>query len=138
MKQCYACKTKKSLDEFSDNKSRYDGKNGQCKLCHSAYRKDHYEKNKNKVYKQIKKRQRGLSDKVLAYKEERGCSDCGIKDGRVLDYDHLKDKVFNISQAGHYGYSWENILAEIEKCDIVCSNCHRIRTWERRNNAGLV
>ena len=45
------------------------------------------------------------------------------------------DKSFEIST--NSGKSLEDIKKEIEKCEIVCSNCHRIRTHKRRNNIVL-
>jgi hypothetical protein len=60
------------------------------------------------------------------------CLDCGIKDARVLEFDHMRDKKFNVSRAvSGSTRSWNTILKEIEKCQIVCANCHRIRTQER-------
>jgi YbgC/YbaW family acyl-CoA thioester hydrolase len=47
---------------------------------------------------------------------------------------HLGDKSFNVSRAvSGSTRSWQTILKEISKCDIVCANCHRIRTQERGN-----
>jgi len=49
-----------------------------------------------------------------------------------MDFDHVRgEKVLSISAMVHKGFSWESILAEIAKCDVVCSNCHRIRTAAR-------
>jgi hypothetical protein len=64
------------------------------------------------------------------------CKDCKINDPRVLEFDHLPiyEKKFDISRAvGGSTRSWSSILTEIQKCDIVCSNCHKIRTMERGN-----
>lgn len=64
------------------------------------------------------------------------CLDCGNKDPRVLEFDHRPDesKNFDISKAiSGSTRSWKLISLEIEKCDIVCSNCHKIRTMERGN-----
>jgi 5-methylcytosine-specific restriction endonuclease McrA len=71
-------------------------------------------------------------DEFLAnYKMSRGCADCGYdKHPRALDFNHLKDKSFNIGGNGRET-KWAAILAEIEKCEVVCSNCHRIRTDQR-------
>ena len=59
--------------------------------------------------------------------------DCGNGDIRVLTFDHLEpaEKDFNISKAVQNGTSWERIQAEIAKCEIVCHNCHAIRTSEQ-------
>lgn len=65
-------------------------------------------------------------------KESAGCFDCGIKDPIVLDFDHIRDKKYNVSQMIRDGFSWKAILKEIEKCEVVCANCHRIRTHKRR------
>ena len=64
------------------------------------------------------------------------CSDCNISDPRVLEFDHLPmyEKKFDIARAiAGSTRSWNSILTEIKKCDIVCSNCHKIRTMTRGN-----
>lgn len=67
-------------------------------------------------------------------KEKSGCIDClGIFPFYVLDFDHAYGrKVSNIGQMIDY-FSIEDILKEVSKCDIVCSNCHRERTHRRKN-----
>ena len=57
--------------------------------------------------------------------------DCGESDPLVLEFDHLRDKSFAISR-GWADRGWESILREIEKCEVVCANCHRRRTLTRR------
>lgn len=82
-------------------------------------------------------RERAAKARVLirelkkSIKEEKGCIDCGIRDWRVLDFDHRGDspKCFNISDSI---LNIKKILLEIEKCDVRCANCHRIKTYERR------
>ena len=64
-------------------------------------------------------------------KEASGCMDCGEINPIVLDFDHLKDKKYNISRMIHDGFSWAAIKKEIAKCEVVCANCHRIRTHNR-------
>ena len=58
------------------------------------------------------------------------CVDCGESDPVVLEFDHLRDKAFDIGASLPYR-SWESILDEIAKCDVVCANCHRRRTARR-------
>ena len=48
----------------------------------------------------------------------------------VLEFDHLRDKRFSIGSALPYR-NWKSILEEIEKCEVVCANCHRGRTGRR-------
>lgn len=58
------------------------------------------------------------------------CTDCGIKyPSYVMDFDHVRgEKQFNI---GSYPLTTIPLAKEIEKCDVVCSNCHRERTHKR-------
>lgn len=70
---------------------------------------------------------------IADYKLKFGCVECGYKKhSEALDFDHIKgQKLFNISVAGQKGYSWKTIQLEIDKCEVVCANCHRVRTRNR-------
>ena len=67
---------------------------------------------------------------LLEYFKSNPCVDCGEADPLVLEFDHLKDKRFDIG-AGLPDRNWEKLLEEMEKCDVVCANCHRRRTARR-------
>ncbi len=67
---------------------------------------------------------------LLEYFKSHPCTDCGERDPVVLEFDHLRDKEFNIGAHVYY-FRWETIVAEIEKCEVVCANCHRRRTASR-------
>ncbi|MFE5699991.1 hypothetical protein [Rhodococcus koreensis] len=74
---------------------------------------------------------------VQAYKLERGCVDCGYKGHpAALEFDHLPEheKKFTISQRIAANVDREVLLAEMAKCDVVCANCHRVRTFERADH----
>ena len=63
------------------------------------------------------------------------CMDCGVSYPHyVMDFDHRnpKEKHFVLAEAADNNVSWERIKVEISKCDVVCSNCHRIRTHKQR------
>jgi hypothetical protein len=67
---------------------------------------------------------------MLAVLKDQPCMDCGNKfPPECMDFDHLEGKYKNIAKLR--SHAWETILREIEKCDLVCSNCHRIRTKKR-------
>lgn len=69
---------------------------------------------------------------VDAYKIEHGCIDCGYNaHPAALDFDHLPGtvKVRDIKSGQQLG--WAALRAEIAKCEVVCANCHRIRTVTR-------
>ena len=68
------------------------------------------------------------------------CMDCGVTywgKPYVYDFDHREGgkKELMISKVGQHG--WEALKREVAKCDIVCANCHRIRTHQRKLNASL-
>ena len=69
--------------------------------------------------------------RLLEYLLEHPCVDCGETDHVVLEFDHLRDKAYNVSRL-LLGYSWSRILEEIKKCEVVCCNCHRRRTFSRQ------
>lgn len=67
---------------------------------------------------------------IIELKEKTPCTDCGKKyPYYVMDFDHLNDKKIALSKISLY--SWKTILEEIDKCEIVCANCHRVRTFKR-------
>jgi hypothetical protein len=79
---------------------------------------------------------RAFVDKI---KLDRGCADCGYnKHPAALEFDHLPgfEKTATIAAMVVFG-NLEKIQAEIDKCEIVCANCHRIRSASRREQ-GLV
>lgn len=70
---------------------------------------------------------------IFEIKSNTPCADCGIKyPYYVMDFDHRPEevKLFTISEVFKYK-TLEATKAEIIKCDVVCSNCHRERTYRR-------
>ena len=71
------------------------------------------------------------ADKLRALKAG-ACTDCGLRyPPYVMDFDHRpgEEKLFTIGTG--VTRSDAAILAEIAKCDLVCANCHRVRTYQR-------
>lgn len=100
-----------------------------------AYDAARYRNKKDQLRAGITRRQAEIRTKYRAYKEALCCTDCGNDDPRVIEFDHLGDKLMDISVMVGSGYGWPRILAEMEKCDPVCANCHRIRTWGRNQQS---
>ena len=91
-------------------------------------------KDKQREYqrKAAKKRYWANKTKVDAIKLEAGCCQCGYNEyACAMDFDHInpEDKSFNI---GSYlqQYKWERLKEEIDKCRVMCANCHRIHSYE--------
>lgn len=64
---------------------------------------------------------------LYQYLLQHPCVDCGEEDPVVLEFDHLHGKEINISSAIN-NWSIRRVQEEIDKCDVVCANCHRKRT----------
>lgn len=76
-------------------------------------------------------RYREEGDQIIKAAKSRPCADCGRQyPSYVMQFDHLRDKDFSIGQRGR-NRSRRLLLAEIEKCDVVCANCHAERTHQR-------
>ncbi len=70
------------------------------------------------------------------YLSDHPCVDCGESDLRVLDFDHREgaSKHTEVMKLAQDGYSIARVLAEIEKCDVRCRNCHARVTYARQGN----
>lgn len=102
----------------------------------AKYAKKHYEVNKEKMIQKAKDNNKRSRDRnrqyVLEYLENHPCVDCGEKDPIVLEFDHVRDKLFDVSDIKRSAYSLKTIEEEIKKCEVRCANCHRRITHKRR------
>jgi hypothetical protein len=140
MRRCSRCKESKPIDDFTPKGSR-GGRDCYCRPCRGAYGQEHYEKNKRRYIEQTRVRNdKYFRERVLFllnYFKTHPCTDCGETDPVVLDFDHLRDKKFEIASGIHYR-AWKKVLEEIAKCEVVCANCHRRRTAQRRGALRLI
>lgn len=84
-------------------------------------------------------RERGIPERTMGtaawvrhLKSTTPCMDCGQSyPFYVMQFDHRPNEIksFEISRARRH--TREEVLAEIAKCDLVCANCHHIRTYDR-------
>lgn len=128
MKFCRSCDTYKEEQDFNRKGSGYQS---QCRLCQRAWYKNYYDdvpKERERLLLKNKETRNKIRDKIKRIKEETPCTDCGnYFPYFVMDFDHQRNKKFTISNS-IYSKSWSEIEKEIEKCELVCANCHRIRT----------
>jgi hypothetical protein len=103
-----------------------------CKPCWKIYHKAHYEANKQTYIDKSKDWRLQRRIEFYTWLKTQQCKDCGNKDFRVLEFDHLSDKHFDVSKKMQ-SVLLETLMIEINKCDVVCKNCHVIRTAERGN-----
>jgi hypothetical protein len=132
-KQCTKCKRIKPIIAFSKKRNSYSS---ECKFCHNIYHKNYYKKNKQYYLTKNKEKVSIISDLVKSIKEGFPCADCNYHyPACVMDFDHVIGiKLGDIGTLRTTNATWEVILNEIAKCEIVCSNCHRMRTEKRRSN----
>lgn len=129
-KKCPRCKKNRLTKFFSKNKAKTDGLAYFCKTCQRQYTNRHYKKNKDYY---VTKAQRHKDVLILEMRNRKSlpCTDCKLTwPWFVMDFDHVRGKKrFNLAD-GHRKSS-SALKLELAKCDLVCSNCHRIRTHKR-------
>lgn len=121
----------------AENRERcraYDRKSTRPSRSHShSRRKSAAERGRSILRRRA--RCRAIVDEV---KLSRGCADCGYRAHAIaLDFDHLPGcvKSANVARLARTG-SVDRLTAEIAKCEVVCANCHRVRTLERGEHRG--
>lgn len=113
VKTCSKCGLVKPHCDFTRSRQTKDGYHGWCRPCLYLALKRAY------------KERRTLVEDV----KKRPCTDCGQSFPTwVLEFDHLRDKTFKI---GTVQKGRDKLQAEIAKCEVVCSNCHRFRSQQR-------
>lgn len=135
MKKCSRCKQEKVLDEFNFKDKKKGTRQYQCKDCSRLYVRSHYERNKKyyllKAFTRNKKNRNEIRRHIWTYLSSHPCVDCKEKDPIVLEFDHISDKIIEISSM-HRNYTLERVKQEIAKCQVRCANCHRRKTAKER------
>lgn len=131
LKVCGRCKHELPVTSFAQYRESLQS---YCRACQKEYDAAWYQANRDQ------RRNKARSDR-LAYvewldslKANRPCADCGqIYPSFVMEWDHLPgaEKAFVLGEARNGAYGRRRILEEIAKCELVCANCHRIRTFTR-------
>ena len=133
MKKCSKCKVEKPRSAFRKRARNKDGLTGQCAECLRRYEgkwlSDRTPEHRRRLNATRRARRKAVYQRLLEFLADRACGDCGEPDSVVLEFDHAgSEKTANVSDMSTSGFSWQRIEVEIEKCDIVCANCHRRRT----------
>ncbi len=97
------------------------------------YYKEYHEKRKEKYKVKRKEKYNKRKKYIDQIKLESGCVFCGYNEHpAALDFDHI-DPLIKISNISNLLLgSLNSLQAEIAKCQVLCSNCHRIKTYEER------
>jgi hypothetical protein len=130
-RRCSKCKALRSLTEFNF-KQRAEGiRHPYCRDCGKELTRSHYRRRK-RLY--LDRNLRAYNERrlmVIAAKS-RPCVDCGVQyPYYVMDFDHREGVTKEFSLHRVQNATKRAILREIAKCDVVCANCHRERTYQR-------
>ena len=107
MKICTQCKIEKEDNEFYKNGNRLQSC---CKECHKQNIRESYKKK---------------MEEINNYKQQIGCKKCGIKHFYLLDFHHKNPSEKDFTISDYSRTSLEKLMPEIEKCVLLCANCHR-------------
>ena len=111
-KICTKCKQELPIDQFNWRDKAKGTRRSECKTCHNNYMKQKY-KEKQVIVQELK--------------AQCSCAKCGDKRGYVLDYHHIdpNDKEDGVARMISNNYTLDKVYNEIEKCVVLCANCHR-------------
>ena len=135
--KCSRCGEVKPADQYCWKRRDLGRRDCYCRPCRREYGRGYYAANRERRIAQDAARKWAVRVErtmlLLEFFAEHPCSDCGEDDPVVLEFDHLRDKAFAIgSKLTHM--PWTTVLSEMEKCEVVCANCHRRRTEARRGS----
>ena len=123
-KVCTKCGRELPLDHFNWRNKATGSRRADCKECHSGYMKQKYQE-KKEIIQELKSKCK--------------CAKCGDSRGYVLDYHHInpKEKETTIARMTSNNYELNKVYNEIEKCVVLCSNCHREFHYLNNKNSSL-
>jgi hypothetical protein len=131
---CTKCNKPKNINEFYKKTSLKKGVCSVCKDCSIIKDKQRYKKRKDKIILNNYNKREILYEKISLLKNK-PCIDCNQTFPHYcLEFDHLYDKKISISKMIHECFSYENVIKEIQKTELVCILCHRDRTFKRLKN----
>ena len=126
LKTCTGCKIEKENNEFYPSKRTNDGLASRCKSCANIDSAKSRKKN-IKHYNRVQSiRMDKNADKFREWKATQKCKFCGEQEAVCLDLHHLDPTQKDASLSNVVrSWSWKKLMLEVDKCIVVCSNCHR-------------
>lgn len=129
---CRACHAAKPATEFPYRSRERGTRQYICRTCQSDYHREWWAKNRvvqmPRIRRNRERRNRELVQRIWDILLKSACVDCGETELAVLHFDHLRDKVEEISTMWRRQRSWKTIELEIAKCEVRCANCHARKT----------
>ena len=136
LKRCPRCKFELPIEDFGFRDRAHTKVQSYCRSCSNLAWTQWYSKGTNreshrKLMSKRRARRNRRHRQLVDDAKSVPCTDCGGRyPPHVMDLDHLADKQGEISRL-MYSVGTERLIREIAKCEVVCANCHRIRTHDR-------
>jgi len=121
------------LSDFAVKNKEKGWYSSECKECHREIRNRIYAANPNIDKERVRDRRVKLRQWICEVRGQYVCA-CGESHPATLDFHHVDPvkKEFSIGKLADLGWSKKHISAEIKKCVVMCSNCHRKLHWDMR------
>lgn len=133
---CTKCFLEKPIEEFGWKDRTINKRHAVCKECTAKRSSDWYYANREHHIQNASANSKSYRDQareyVWQYLSTHPCVMCGETDPIVLEFHHLHDKKESISILVGQGHAIEKIIAEIEKCEVLCGNGHKRKTTKER------
>jgi hypothetical protein len=143
VKTCTRCGETKPLDQFPPvRRAEPEKLQHWCRACFAEANAHNYQRNNERerarIYRNRARRIEEAQQRAVEYLPAHPCVDCGERDITVLQFDHFRDKLYDVSVMISTGMSWHRIEAEIAKCVVRCANCHHRKTARERGDRKLL
>ena len=121
----------KNKDKYGRDKFYINGHNNRKYQDPTQYKREWNHRNREQRYIYKKKRYQRRKGQLIILKGGE-CKECKLlyngSNASVFDFHHLKDKKLSLNVRNIGDKPWKVILKEARKCELLCSNCHRLKT----------
>jgi hypothetical protein len=138
-KVCNHCGVEKDEEEFNWRFKSLGIRHPTCRECAHGHNKKYYgtegtarDRHLQNVRERTEAAREAAREYVYQYLLKHSCESCGEADPRVLEFHHVGQKDSEITRLVSGGWSIRRIQEEIDKCQVLCSNCHRRVTVDER------
>ena len=132
MKTCSKCKIAKDDSCFNKSSKNKDRLQVRCKDCNKQNLKNHYHNNLISYREKNDRRKKNIRNYINSKKTK--CAKCDETHIACLEFHHRENKEINIAEIQKMMWSTNRIDAELSKCEVLCSNCHRKLHYDERNS----
>lgn len=136
MGACTVCRRMLPIASFPLRNRRSTRRQSYCSACKAVYQQAWYRSNRERHLADVRRlraRYVARNRRAVAAAKAVPCTDCGVSyAGYLMDFDHVRGRKRDIiSRMVVQPATLWDLLVEIAKCDVVCANCHRERTYRR-------